>query len=172
MTVTIKPYADSDYEEVWALHQRTIQENDGFVKELAFHSDFQNITAVYDGFFVLRAGGELAGMVGIKSDGEIKRLQVAPAHQGFGYGRRLMDHVIDYAKSKGMARVHLDVSEPNKEAYKLYLKMGFTITGTKKNVEYGTKGEAFDMTYMEKILNPALNTTARHSGPVLKDGPG
>jgi|GEM_PF-6677369 len=54
MTYTIRPFTPQDYDEVWALHQKTIRENDGFAKNLSFHADFQNIGTVYDEFFVLR----------------------------------------------------------------------------------------------------------------------
>jgi ribosomal protein S18 acetylase RimI-like enzyme len=151
MTVTIEPYKAGDYEEVWALHLKTIAENDGFAKNLSFHSDFQNIPAVYDAFFVLRVDDALAGMIALKRDGEIKRLQVAAAQQGRGYGRRLVEHLLDYAKNKGFRRVHLDVSAPNQKAHQLYQDMGFTITRMER-IEYGPDREAFDMTFMEMFL--------------------
>ncbi|MCB1537566.1 MAG: GNAT family N-acetyltransferase [Alphaproteobacteria bacterium] len=150
--MTIEPYIDADYPEVWALHLKTIAENDGFAKNLSFHSDFQNIPKIYDAFFVLRVDDVLAGMVAFKPDGEIKRLQVASACQGRGYGHMLMERVIDHAKARGMKRVHLDVSAPNRAAFALYLKMGFVITRTDR-IEYGPDHEAFDMTFMELAIS-------------------
>jgi hypothetical protein len=89
MSVTITNYISSDHEGVWALFQKTISENDGFVKNLSFHTDIQNILEVYDPFFVMRDGQTIIGMVGLKkisSDTpEIKRLQINLRATYFSY---------------------------------------------------------------------------------------
>ncbi len=155
MPFVIAEYVPEDYEEVWSLHQKTIQENDGFVKNLAFHSDFQNIPREYEAFFVLRDGEEIVGMVGVKRfdsrSFEIKRLQVRASYQGQGFGRMLMDYALNYARTQGVDQVCLDVSSPQLKAQNLYFKLGFEVTHTKERV-LGSDNEVFYSTYMRKDL--------------------
>ena len=45
-----------------------------------------------------------------------------------GYGRLLLDHVINYAKSLNCNQVHLDTGYSRHDAHKLYLKKGFILS--------------------------------------------
>ncbi|MBI1327221.1 MAG: GNAT family N-acetyltransferase [Alphaproteobacteria bacterium] len=155
MSFAITEYAEDDYDEVWALHLRTISENYGFVKNVSFHTDFQNIHNIYASFLVLKEDDKLAGMVALKklsnTEGEIKRLQVNPAFQGKGYGKALMKAITEKAKALGFNKLYLDVSAPQQTARDLYLACGFKIIKTEKCI-YGPDNEEFLSTFMEKTI--------------------
>lgn len=56
---------------------------------------------------------------------EVERLYLLPEHQGKGYGGKLLQLGIDYAKAQGKAYVWLGVWENNLRAQRLYEKHGF-----------------------------------------------
>lgn len=155
MTLMIAEYTPDDYDDVWALHLYTITHNDGFVKNISFHTDLHDIPNVYEVFFIGREDGALAGMVGLKKIDnetlEVKRLQIGPDFQGKGCGRHLMIHAENYARTHGFKTFILDVSAPNAAARALYDKLGYAVTKVQKET-YGPDEEEFLMTYMEKRL--------------------
>jgi len=153
--ISITEYAAADYEGVWALHQKTVRENDGFVKNLAFHTDFQNIPQTYERFYVARDDSEVVGMVALKRVDaltlEMKRLQVASSHQGTGIGRRLLNEVFAYARATKAQFICLDVSSPQVKARNMYLANGFEISHVEERA-LGPNKEIFVSTYMRKEL--------------------
>jgi GNAT superfamily N-acetyltransferase len=155
MTWSVTHYTPDDYDGAWALHRKTIHENDGFVKNLSFHSDFRNISQTYEAFFVIRDDNRIVGMVGLKRIDdkvlEVKRLQVASTHQGKGLGKLLMKHAEDYAHKHNVTHLRLDVSKPQVKARNLYSSMGFKVTHVDTQI-LGPDNEKFLSTYMEKAL--------------------
>lgn len=153
--IKITTYTESDYEEVWALHRRTVSENEGYVKNLLFHSDFQNISETYEVFFVARDDNKIVGIVGLKRIDpltlEVKRLQVSSTHQGKGLGKMLMGKAFEYGRASKTNSLRLDVSSPQTRARNMYLSMGFEITHIQENV-VGPDKEKFVSTYMRKAL--------------------
>jgi GNAT superfamily N-acetyltransferase len=73
--------------------------------------------------------GAALGCFGLRpldeSTAEIKRLYVRPAFRGDGTGRKLMEYVLDEAKSIGYRRVPLDTVASMVEANRLYDALGF-----------------------------------------------
>lgn len=59
---------------------------------------------------------------------------VAPAHRGLGVGDALMRSVIDQARSRGVGRLVLHVGRHNLPAQRLYLRHGFSFTGTESTL--------------------------------------
>src|SRR5215469_18158414 len=61
--------------------------------------------------FVLRADGTPAGCGGIELFGteyaELKRMYVRPHFRGSGFGKRLLNHLVDYARMQGVALLRL-----------------------------------------------------------------
>jgi len=66
----------------------------------------------------------LEGIVGIYAFG------VRPAYQGRGYGRQILETVIQDLQKKGYPRIMLDVDIENARALHLYRSSGFTIRTT------------------------------------------
>ena len=84
--------------------------------------------------FVLRVDGQVAGManalitISTSEGGKVLLLEdviVSHAHRGGGLGRKLIDHVLDWAKQQGMTRVTLLADRDNAPALDFYRKLGF-----------------------------------------------
>ena len=80
-------------------------------------------------FFVLRAGGLPAGCGGIQlfgtTYGELKRMYVRPQFRGLGFGKLLVEHLADYARSHGVGLLRLETGIHQIAAIALYERMGF-----------------------------------------------
>ena len=84
--------------------------------------------------FVLRVDGKVAGManalvtVSTAEGGRVLLLEdviVRSEHRGGGLGRRLVEHVLAWARAKGMTRVTLLADRDNHAALDFYRKLGF-----------------------------------------------
>ncbi len=84
--------------------------------------------------FVLRVDGKVAGManalitVSTAEGGKVLLLEdviVSRAHRGGGYGRKLVEHVLAWAKRQGMTRVTLLADRDNAPALDFYRVLGF-----------------------------------------------
>ena len=63
-----------------------------------------------DDFWLLEDSGVLAGCAGIENYGEgavLRSVAVAPALRGTGWGVRLVNHSLDYARERGALRCYL-----------------------------------------------------------------
>lgn len=84
--------------------------------------------------FVLRVDGKVVGManalitVSTAEGGKVLLLEdviVSRVHRGGGYGRKLVEHVLDWARAQGMTRVTLLADRDNTPALDFYRKLGF-----------------------------------------------
>lgn len=84
--------------------------------------------------FVLRVDGGVAGManalitVSTARGAPVLLLEdviVSRAHRGGGHGRRLVGHVLDWARAQGMERVTLLADQDNAPALAFYDRLGF-----------------------------------------------
>jgi GNAT superfamily N-acetyltransferase len=87
--------------------------------------------------FVLRIDGHVAGManalitVSTAEGGKVLLLEdviVGRAHRGGGLGRKLIEHVLQWAKQQGMTRVTLLADRDNHSALDFYRKLGFELS--------------------------------------------
>ena len=89
------------------------------------------------GYYVMPGGnfwlattttGEVAGFVGLKNTGagigSVKRLAVAPRHQGRGVGHRLMAALMDWAQRAGFCELYL-ATGVHEKAKGIYTRHGF-----------------------------------------------
>lgn len=83
-------------------------------------------------FFVLRLDGKPVGMGAMKhlddAHGELKSMQILAEYRGRGLSRRLLDHLIAHARSRGLSRLSLETgAQPSFEAARaLYARAGFS----------------------------------------------
>jgi RimJ/RimL family protein N-acetyltransferase len=70
---------------------------------------------------------------------------VDPALRGHGLGRRLVEAVVDWARTTERPRVVLSVSETNEVAIRLYERCGFEPTGTRHPIRDGSAITAISM---------------------------
>lgn len=68
----------------------------------------------------------------ILDQGELANIAVAPGARGRGHGGRLLDHLVEVARSRGVGRLFLEVRESNDVALHLYDSRGFRHIGTRK----------------------------------------
>ena len=89
----------------------------------------ERLLAEHVDFFVLRSDGAPAACGGILfvdgEYGEIKRMYVRPAFRGSGFGKRLLVHLADHARSRGITLLRLETGIHQREAIGLYELMGF-----------------------------------------------
>ncbi len=75
------------------------------------------------------AGGEVAGCAALRPldrhIGEMKRLYVRPRYRGFRLGLRLVEAVVDAARSAGYDELRLDTLRDMSAAQALYRRLGF-----------------------------------------------
>ena len=80
-------------------------------------------------FFLLRANGMPACCGAIKlvgsEYGEIKRMYVCPQFRGLGFGKLMLNHLADYARSQDITLLRLETGIYQREAIGLYERMGF-----------------------------------------------
>lgn len=80
-------------------------------------------------FFLLRWNGTPASCGGIKlfdaDYGEVKRMYVRPQFRGLGFGKRMLKHLADYARARGVGLLRLETGVHQREAIGLYEQMGF-----------------------------------------------
>jgi len=81
-------------------------------------------------------GTEPSGLVGCFQEEpgtvELVSLWVRPQARGLGVGEALVAAVIDWAKARNAATVHLWLTETNKNARLLYERCGFLLTGERQ----------------------------------------
>jgi len=61
-----------------------------------------------------------------EKSGEIKRMYIRPAYQGKGYGKALMQQLLQKAKEFGYSSVYLDTGPFMTAAHRLYRSFAFT----------------------------------------------
>jgi GNAT superfamily N-acetyltransferase len=83
-----------------------------------------------EGIFVAEEGGEIVGYVSTRVDAEagigaIPNLAVAAGARGRGLGRRLIEHALDYFRSRGLALAKIETLDQNPVGRHLYPACGF-----------------------------------------------
>jgi putative acetyltransferase len=91
--------------------------------------DVERLIAQGVAFFVLRENDTPAGCGGIQlfgtEYGELKRMYVRPRFRGLGYGKLLVDHLADYARTNGVDLLRLETGVHQQAAIRLYERLGF-----------------------------------------------
>lgn len=131
----IRPFAPSDQAAVRALVNAGLGEHFGFVDE-RYNPDLDNIAASYldrgHVFIVADMAGVLIGtgalVVEDARTGRIARVSVAPGQRGRGVGRRLVQHLLDAARQRGLDRIVVETNRDWEDAKALYGACGFRQT--------------------------------------------
>jgi len=80
-------------------------------------------------------------------------LAIHPDYFGKGFGKKMMQEIIDFCKKKGVSRIELSVAIHNEKAIRLYEKVGFTKEGVLKNYTYlKSKDQFIDEILMSNLL--------------------
>ena len=72
--------------------------------------------------------GFLIGRIAV-DEFEILNMAVSPAHRRNGIGTKLLESALEFSRTAGSARAHLEVRASNEPAIALYARHGFTECG-------------------------------------------
>ncbi len=89
-----------------------------------------------DQYLIFEENGKAAGYLNFRilaGEGEIERVAVHPQWRGRGFGRKLMEAMVEYASSQGVAEITLDVRVGNERARNLYESCGFVNEAVRRN---------------------------------------
>jgi ribosomal protein S18 acetylase RimI-like enzyme len=102
---------------------------------LGRHKDLRNIPSIYQedggGFWIIVSEEKIIGAAGLQivdranGIGEVKRMAVLREYQGKGYGRLLLDNLINEARMKSLCILRLDTMKSYEKALNLYRSAGF-----------------------------------------------
>ena len=69
---------------------------------------------------------------GIETELELTEIVVKANYRKKGYGRRLIDWLVEHAVERGGRIMHLEVRTSNSSAIQLYTRMGFVKVGRRR----------------------------------------
>jgi ribosomal protein S18 acetylase RimI-like enzyme len=101
---------------------------------------------------LLHLSGELVGLIEMRPEIDhllIINVAVSPAHQGHGYGRALLVHAEERARSLGLEEMRLYTNGSFTDNVKLYKRMGYLVDREEVHPQLGVA------VYMSKLLPPA-----------------
>ncbi len=109
------------------------------------------------------AGETLGYFVAMRGVNEMHLLNitVAPAWQGQGLGRLMLQALAGHARSAGMASVWLEVRESNRRARALYQQIGYEEVGLRRGY-YPAAGRREDAVVMSLVLPAAPEAGGTH----------
>ena len=81
----------------------------------------------------------------IFDEAHVTNVAVLPQYRRLGIGQKLLRHMIDILKHKGICSMTLEVRESNFPAQAMYQKLGFEAAGIRKNYYEDTKENAIIM---------------------------
>ena len=99
------------------------------------HRDVRNINEIYKisggDFWIIKDNDLIIGSIALKlinqkeKIGEIKRYFVLPNYQGKGFGKMLMEFLINESKNRGLLKLRLDTMKESLKAISIFRKYGF-----------------------------------------------
>ncbi len=110
-------------------------------------------------FIFVNQGGENAGMCKLYKHGYrcghiyyLGGLAIDPARSGRGYGKIMMNDVIEYCWSNEATRIELSAMDTNERAIRLYESCGFEKEGLLRNYGYSASSGTYFNEIMMSIL--------------------
>lgn len=114
-----------------------------FGKSLGFEFLYQDLKLnPFAYYFVLEINGSVQGYFGIYiSDymGDVINLYVSKKYQNLGFGKMLLDFIVELCEISKCKSISLEVKQSNIKAINLYEKSGFVISRIRK--KYYDNGE-------------------------------
>ena len=95
---------------------------------------------------------EAYGIMSVEAgEAHVLNLCVRPESQGRGLARRMLEHLLDLARTAGAEMAFLEVRPSNTRALRLYRAAGFCEVGLRRGY-YPNKGRREDALVMAKVL--------------------
>lgn len=88
----------------------------------------ESLAGTLDIWYVSEEEGTITGFGNLRilgDEGEIQRIAVHPDCRGKGYGKKLMEQMVTFAKAQGVKEMTLEVRAGNLPAISLYESFGF-----------------------------------------------
>lgn len=126
----IRDMSKADLEEVYQIEKESFQDpwsKNSFIEAISNKNNIY-LVAIVDG---LIAG--YCGCYGVAGEGYIYNVAVGKNYRRQGIGFRLLQDLIEAAKSRGIKSLTLEVRKSNLPAIKLYKKLGFVEAGIRKD---------------------------------------
>ena len=136
-SVSLEPMVKEDVEAVRAIDEIS------FPSAWSVGSYLRDLRNSNSYYIVARLTGRIIGYGGmwvVEDEAHISTLAVHPDRRRHGLGRRLLSHLMEAARGRGVKRVTLEVRAPNSAARRLYESFGFQIVGLIPRY-YGDTGE-------------------------------
>jgi GNAT superfamily N-acetyltransferase len=137
--LTIRPYADADLEACRSLwreltqHHRDLYDDQGIGgDDPGTHFDGYLANSKLESAWVAETDGRVVGLTGLLRDGdegEVEPVIVAATVRGQGIGRRLLDHVVDVARERGLRSISIRPVARNALALHAFRQAGFRLLG-------------------------------------------
>ncbi|RKF18480.1 ribosomal-protein-alanine N-acetyltransferase [Alginatibacterium sediminis] len=87
----------------------------------------------------------------VASEAELINIAVDPTFQGQGFGRQLMQYLIDNARTNNWSQIDLEVRLSNKSAQNLYQGFGFSLIGKRENYYPAAQGREDALLYQRYL---------------------
>ena len=166
-SLSLRRYRPADRDRVLGLHERAMCDVGAYVEGVP-EPDLADVEATYlesgGEFLVGTVDGEVVAMGAfrptkgyvtellddLENAAEIKRMRVAPARQGRGYGRRVYDELERRARERGFDELALDTTPAQTAAQALYESVGFELA-RRERLEHN--GESVTLLFYRKFLD-------------------
>jgi putative acetyltransferase len=139
----IRTYRPEDRPGVIAMLQSVYDEHRYIMDFEEFDRDLVDISSYYRDsggeFWILEIDGTVAGTAAARPDDyetcELRRLYLLKSCRGKGYGRALLETMIDWSRANGFRRIFLWSDVLFERAYGVYAASGFKPTETTRTVD-------------------------------------
>ncbi len=148
---TIRRMTLADAEAVQAIEGRVFPRPwtlEDFRKEMTQNKCARYLVGVEDGRITGYAGAWI-----VLDEAQVTNVAVAPEYRGRGWGRALMEALLQYAANLGAAYVTLEVRRSNETAQNLYKSLGFVRVAVRKKY-YEDNGEDGFLMALDRLPPP------------------
>lgn len=139
---TVQPaeYKESMQNELNTFLTLCLPESGRIYEPQGRHSKLLHIREFFEKFWILQKDSRIIGTAAVSRlpDGncELKCLYLYQEYQGLGYGRKMIETAMDYARKQGYEWMYLDTMRTSERALGLYKRAGFTQTERYNNNKY------------------------------------
>jgi len=128
--VVIQPMQDSDLDQVLFIEESSYRQP---WTRAGFKTELERFCSVC---LVMREVDQVVGYLifwEIREEIHVLNLAIRPDRRQQGLARLLLEYMFDWGRERGVRRVFLEVRVLNHSARKLYERVGFVMTGRRKN---------------------------------------
>ena len=129
LPINFRAMTRNDLEQVTAIEQRSTPHpwrKNHFADSM--ESGYQCLVAELNGEVI----GHAVIMIAV-DQADLLIITIDQSHQGKGYGQQLLNHVMEVADNQRCHTLLLEVRRSNNKAFNLYLNMGFSEIGIRRN---------------------------------------